>query len=149
MFLSDADIELLLREGKLMKNWTVDSITPNGYDLRIDEVNVNGSVTYIVPPKTHFLVSTVEYLTMPNDLVGFLWLRSRWSRRGVIGSFGVVDAGYEGTLTLSAYNSSNVEISLERGVGFVQIVFGKLTREAEKSYPKRTGNYHKSVGIKI
>lgn len=149
MFLPDVEIEKLLESGMLIKNWSADCITPNGYDLRIDEILVEGSSSEIVPPKTYFVVSSMEYIVMPDDIIGFLWLKSRWCRKGIVGSFGIVDAGYEGNLTLSAFNSSNSEVKIERGSKFVQIAFAKLISKPNKNYPKRSGNYYKSSGIKI
>ncbi len=149
MILSDWEIIKLLREGKLMRNWAEEQITPNGYDVRVEEVMVNGEKTSLIPPKTYFLVSTVEYFIMPDDLVGLLWLKTRWTRRGIIGSFGVVDAGFEGNLTLTGFNASDREVEIKSNTGFAPIVFTKLASRPEKLYHERSGTYHKSKGIVI
>ncbi len=149
--LSDSLIEKNVRHGLLIASgFNAKNVTPNGYDLSIGEIRIGG-ITYNgktrIPPLSPFLISTVEYLRMPDNITGSLWLRSSFSRRGVIGSFGYVDAGFEGELTLSFLNASNSELTISAGERIVQIVFEKLCSRSKRSYPERSGNYHGSRGI--
>lgn len=150
--LSDRDIIALSTKGELIaEEFKDESVTPNGYDLRaavlrIDGEDLDGGV---VPPNKHFLVATLEYLKLPEDVMGQIWVRSSYARRGVIGSFGAVDAGYHGTLTLSFFHSGTEGFSINRGDRIAQIVFHRMESLPEKSYSQRSGNYQGSRGITV
>ena len=64
-------------------------------------------------------------------------------------SFGKVDAGFEGTLTLSAFNSSDVDVVIPIGDRFAQIVFEWLDAPSEKVYAERSGNYQGQRGVRL
>jgi len=154
MILSDGQIEELLKEELLnIEHFSEDNLTPNGYDLTIEEISVKGEdpikegeVT--IPPRTWFAVSTREYVKFPPEVAGELWIRTTWARKGVLASFGMIDAGFEGNLTLSAYNTSR-KITIPIGETFAQMVFHKLDRSSDKLYEERSGNYQKSTGINL
>lgn len=154
--LSDRDIVAAIDEGKLgVGPWNDRSLTPNGYDLRVAEISVNGVVhgadegTVKIPPRTTFFVSTVERVRFPDDMCGNLWLRTSWIRKGVISAFGMVDAGFEGTLTLGSYNSSESEIEIPIGERYCQLVFHTMSSSSEKSYEKRSGHYQNQTGVTL
>ncbi len=137
--------------GDFVKN----GLTSNGYDLRIAEISVRGDSeirmegTVAIPPRTMFYVSTVERVRMPRDICAQLWLRTTWIRRGVIGAFGKIDAGFEGTLTLGAYNATDNPVEIPIGERFCQIVFETLNSETIKDYAQRSGNYQGQTGVTL
>ena len=112
--LSDKDIVESMMTGYLgISDYSERSLTPNGYDLRIAEISIRGDEkkytegTVSIPPRTMFYVSTIERVRMADDICAQLWLRTSWIRKGVMASFGKIDAGFEGTLTLGAYNATD------------------------------------------
>jgi len=154
--LSDGDIEVLMVTGKLkIEGFNDENLTPNGYDLTISDILIpslnasfsNGTVQ--IPPLTWFLVGTKEVVELPEELAGDLWIKTSWARKGVISSFGKIDAGFRGNLTLSALNASNKELGISIGDKFAQIVFIPLKRSAVKSYAERSGNYQGQKGVTI
>lgn len=154
--LPDHEILERLDSGNLViTEFSSESLTPNGYDLRIAEVSVpsrsemvrEGNAT--VPPGTMFFVSTLERVELPADLAGQLWLRTSWMRKGVIAGLGKVDAGFKGTLTFMAVNLSNEVLTLPIGSRFVQIVFETLHSPASLTYEKRSGNYQGQNGVTL
>lgn len=152
--LSDRDILAAMKEGTLkIENYSERGLTPNGYDLRVAEVMVDGKSqtegTVKVPPKTSFFVSTVERVGLPDDVCGNLWMRTSWIRKGVITAFGMVDAGFEGTLTLGSYNASDSPVEIPIGERYCQIVFDRMSSPSEKSYAKRSGNYQGQTGVTL
>ncbi len=150
--LSDREIISLSSKGQLIaEEFRNESVTPNGYDLRAAVLRYDGNEmgSGSIPAGKHFLVATLEYLLLPEDVMGQIWVRSSYARRGVIGSFGAVDAGYHGTLTLSFFNSGNEELQINRGDRIAQIVFHRMESIPEKSYSQRSGNYQGSRGITI
>ena len=151
--LSDSSIISMIESGSLLTG-DVDTkgITPNGYDLRIAITRLEGGKDcedILIPPKTSFLVSSLERIELPPHISASIWIRSSYARRGVIGSFGYVDAGFHGNLTLSFYNSSSSPIQLKKGDRIAQIVFNIMDQSVEKTYDQRSGNYQNSSGIKI
>lgn len=150
--LNDKDILALVSDGKLIsEGFTDGSVTPNGYDLRVNTIRVHGKEldNAVIPPKAHFLVSTVEFLYLPSDLVGQIWIRSSFARTGIIGSFGVVDAGFRGNLTLSFLNAGEENLKLSHEERIAQIVFHKLESNSGRDYSERSGNYQNSRGITV
>jgi dCTP deaminase len=154
--LSDRGILKAMEEGKLaIEDFLERNLTPNGYDLTIAEIQVgqdgerwkDGEVT--IPPKAWFAVSTQEYVRLGSELCAHLWIRTTWARKGVISSFGMIDAGFEGTLTLSAYNSSDNEVIIPIGERFAQMVFEELDSASEKAYDERSGNYQGQRGVRL
>ena len=130
-------------------------LTPNGYDLRIAEISIRGIDGVLregiarIPPRTMFYVSTVERVRMADDICAQLWLRTSWIRKGVMAAFGKIDAGFEGTLTLGAYNATDDEIEIPIGERFCQMVLETLSSQSVKSYEKRSGNYQGQTGITL
>jgi len=130
------------------------SLTPNGYDLRIAELRTADGAQHKegdarVPAGTFFHVSTIESVGLPSDICAQLWLRTTWIRKGVLGSFGKIDAGFQGTLTLGAFNASDEDIIIPIGERFCQMVFETLHSPAEKTYAERSGNYQGQKGITL
>ena len=154
--LSDIDIAHGLSTGYLgISNFSQRGLTPNGYDLRIAEISVRGDPeikkegTVKIPPRTMFYVSTVERVRLPADLCAQLWLRTTWIRKGIMGAFGKIDAGFEGTLTLGAFNASDDTVELPIGERFCQMVFEKLSCCSGKDYSERSGNYQGQTGVTL
>ena len=156
MLLSDAEILDYVRGGKLIvEGFQQANLTPNGYDLSIGEILIpDRSETYSsgsakISGNTWFLVGTSEVVELPQEITGQLWIRTSWARKGIIGSFGKVDAGFRGNLTLSAFNASHKDLEINIGSRFAQIVFMKMSRDAERDYGSRSGNYQDQRGVTI
>ena len=154
--LSDKNIRELIRNGELsIEPFVEKNLTPNGYDLTIDEIYIKKTDQYInegiakIPPLTWFAVSTREFVKMGAKVVSQLWIRSSYARKGIIASFGRVDAGFHGTLTISCFNASHEEVEIPIGDRFCQIVFEELSSKPEELYENRSGNYQNQRGIKL
>jgi dCTP deaminase len=154
--LSDKDIKSYIKEGKLsIEPFSEDNLTPNGYDLTIEEVFIPGVSEHVkdgvaqVASKQTFLVSTKEYVKLSGEITAQLWIRTTYARLGILGSFGKVDAGFEGNLTLSAFNASanNVDITIKNT--FAQMIFERMQSTPEELYEKRSGTYMGQKGVTL
>ncbi len=154
--LSDTDIVALIAEGSLkIEGFREANLTPNGYDVTIEEILVpstgkrvsDGQAT--VPGNSWFVIGTKEYLIFPSSLVGEIWIRTSWVRKGILSSFGRIDAGFNGNLTFSAYNASKDPIEIPIGERFAQVVFEELKSPPKKCYKERSGNYQGQRGITL
>jgi len=154
--LSDSDI-LSLIESQTLKigGFAESNLTPNGYDVTIDEVWLPGTDMRIregvaeIPPREWFVIGTKEFLELPLDIIGGIWIRTTWVRKGILSSFGRIDAGFHGNLTFSAYNASATPVELPIGERFAQVVFEELRSAASKGYYDRSGNYQGQRGITL
>ncbi len=154
--LSDADILSLVANGSLkIEGFDEKNLTPNGYDVSIEEVWVPSSDTRVreglahVPGGTWFVVATKEYFALPTDVIGEIWIRTTWVRKGILSSFGIIDAGFNGNLTFSAFNASQHATDLPIGERFAQVVFSELRSPAAKTYKERSGNYFGQRGVTL
>ena len=128
------------------------NLTPNGYDLTVSEIEIpNGEKRFKgklrIPPNHRFAISTKEIVSCGQNHCAQLWLRTSWARKGIICSFGKIDSGFKGNLTLLGLNSSEDEVNIEIGNTFAQIVFEKLSTPADELYSDRSGNYQNQKGI--
>jgi len=154
--LSDNDIMERLRDGSLkIGSFVENNLTPNGYDVTIDEIWIPGpnvrtrSGAANVPGGEMFIIGTKEYMEFPEDLVGQIWIRTSWARKGILSSFGRIDAGFHGNLTFSAINASKETVQVLVGERFAQVVFEELKSRPNKSYRERSGNYQGQRGITL
>ncbi len=152
--LTDADIRDAVRDGRMdIEPFSEDQLTPNGYDLAIAEVALPDTGqsflagAAVVPPLTRFMVSTRERVRLGPDMAAQLWLRTSWARRGVIASFGRIDAGFDGTLTFGAFNASAEALEVPLGETFAQMVIDRMTGSAEGTYGERSGHYQDQRGV--
>ena len=154
--LSDRDILERRERGELgIEPYAEKNLTPNGYDLSIAEVLVRPGTAKVtegtvrVPAGAPFLVSTKEFVRMPGDVAGQLWIRSSYARRGVLAAFGKVEAGFEGTLTIGAFNAGPELLEIPIGDRFCQLAFEKMHSLPEKLYKDRSGNYQGQRGVTL
>ncbi|HHH80123.1 MAG TPA: dCTP deaminase, partial [Thermoplasmatales archaeon] len=153
--LSDRDIKEAIKNSEIsIEPFVEENLTPNGYDLTIDEIYIKKTGQHIkegvarVPPLTWFAVSTKEFVKMGSRVASQLWIRSSYARKGIIAGFGKVDAGFHGTLTVGCFNANHEEVEIPIGDRFCQIVFETLFSQPEELYDKRSGNYQNQRSIK-
>lgn len=92
-------------------------------------------------PQEYALVSTLESIKVPKDLMAVLYPRSSTNRKGLsVDLTGIIDSGYEGQLTLPVRNNTRAQtIRLYPGERFCQLVFEELTESVEA----RQSRHHK------
>ena len=154
--LSDAGILSYRARGELsIEPFLEASLTPNGYDVSVEEVAIPSSGQRVregvahVASLTRFAVSTRETITLGRTVAAQIWLRTTWARRGVLASFGMIDAGFSGTLTFGALNASDATLDPPIGERFAQIVFQTLESPAAETYGLRSGTYQGQKGVTL
>lgn len=154
--LPDHEIEKRMREGSLgIRDYSPDSLTPNGYDLRIAELSLPSEGKVLkdgvarIPPKAMFFISTIEYVELPDDVAAQLWTRTSWIRKGLLVGLGKIDAGFHGTLTFAGFNASDKEVEVPIASRFVQMCFETMHSKVDMTYEKRSGNYQGQKGITL
>lgn len=154
--LSDTDILARLSNGSLrIDGFSEKNLTPNGYDVTIAQVLIpatgerHSSGKVVAQPGARLVIGTKEVFSLPSDLVGQIWIRTSWARKGLLSSFGIIDAGFKGNLTFSAMNTSRDPVEVPIGDRFAQVVFMTLSSPSQKDYGERSGNYQGQRGITL
>tara|TARA_B100001029_G_scaffold154014_1_gene137971 strand:+ start:3863 stop:4342 length:480 start_codon:yes stop_codon:yes gene_type:complete len=151
--LSDEAILAALDVGQIeIEPFDSENLTPNGYDLSIKEIEIpkgrkvtEGELS--IPAGKRFAVSTKERIACGPNVCAQLWLRTSWARKGIMCSFGKIDSGFDGTLTLLGFNSGEEDVKLVTGETFAQMVFEMMTGPATSLYSERSGNYQNQSGV--
>jgi len=139
-----------------------------GYDLRIaDEflifTTATGSITVvdpkamdsaamvpfkgdvcIVPPNSFVLGRSVEYFTMPANVLGLCLGKSTYARCGVVTNFTPFEPGWCGHVTIEISNTTPLPAKIYANEGIAQVIFWEGD-EPEKGYGN--GKYQGQVGI--
>lgn len=145
-----------------------------GYDLRMDKtvkvmsqknkklvstINTTmedlGSLysTFVIPddgcfllkPLSRCLVSTLELIKMPTDVVGITKPKSTLSRLGLEVASVVIEPNWTGNITLEVFNKTDRNIALYPGMPICQLMFW-LGEEPEAVY---NGKYQGDKGIAV
>lgn len=80
----------------------------------------------IIKPDDYFLVTTMEVLNTPKDLMPVVYPRSSLFRAGLLLLNTKTDPGYKGKLTMGLKNLSGFEIKLEIGARICNVVFHRI-----------------------
>lgn len=100
----------------------------------------------VLHPGEFMLGSTLEYLSLPPDLMAYVIGRSSLGRLGlIIATATHVAPGYKGTLTLELTNVGTLPIQLWPGVRIAQLVVHRLSRSVGEGYASH-GRYPFAVG---
>ena len=122
----------------------VDLLSPDPSEyFRVVEIPDGGLV---VPPRTPVLLHTEEYLRLPEDVAAICELRSTLARFGFIAPPTVVDAGFEGQLTIEVFWSGLRPARIYRGLRFLHVVFFEVVGGVERPY---SGSYQGQRGVRL
>jgi deoxycytidine triphosphate deaminase len=94
------------------------------------EVNKNSSELFTLHPGEYCLVTTIEKVNMPLELVGIIRPRGTLFRSGIMLMTGQVNPGYSGEQTFGMYNASPFEFELEMGSRIAHILFAEIEGES-------------------
>lgn len=171
MIISDRSIEKMLESGSLkIESLTEGQVQPASVDIRLGrtfcvvEDSPSGIVTldheihykmiesdtYVLLPGQFVLATTMEYITLPNDLTAFVEGRSSLGRMGLfIQNSGWVDPGFEGEITLELYNANRCAIELKAGRRIGQLVFAKMDAPAHSPYRGKYQGQRGATGSRV
>ncbi len=83
----------------------------------------------VIKPGDYFLVTTMETLNTPKDLMPIVYSRSSLFRAGLLLLNTKTDPGYKGKLTMGLKNLSAFEVKLQIGARICNLVFHKIDGE--------------------
>ena len=99
-------------------------------------VTIEDEEPFIIQPGSFVLGSTLESITLPDDIVARVDGRSSLGRLGLLvhATAGYVDPGWMGRLTLELSNQSQMPIALYYGMNVSQISFLRMSTPVERPY---------------
>lgn len=106
----------------------------------LQEVNPDEGI--LLTPGDLFLGCSREYFCMPNNVCGQVFTKSSLGRVFINHMMaGVIDAGFEGTITLELRNEGKHNVVIPYGARVVHIQFSYLNDVPELDYSQRTSRY--------
>jgi dCTP deaminase len=99
-------------------------------------VEIGEDEPFILHPGEFVLGSTLERVTLPDDLVARLEGKSSLGRLGLLihSTAGFIDPGFDGHVTLELSNVANLPITIYHGMKIGQISFMQMTEPASAPY---------------
>src|SRR5690625_663807 len=99
-------------------------------------VETEADDAFILHPGEFVLASTLELVTVPDDVAARLEGKSSLGRLGLLthSTAGFVDPGFSGHVTLELSNVSTLPMKLWPGMKIGQLCFFRLSSPAEESY---------------
>lgn len=99
-------------------------------------IEIPAEEPFVIQPGTFFLGSTLETITLPDDIVGRVDGKSSLGRLGLLvhATAGFIDPGWTGRLTLELSNQSQMPIALYREMRIAQISFLRLSTPVDRPY---------------
>lgn len=114
-----------------------------------EEILIENDKAFFLHPGELALAATLESVTIPDDLVGWLDGRSSLARLGLMVHVTAhrIDPGWHGQIVLEIFNSGKLPLALRPGMDICAINFETLSSAAEKPYNKRTdAKYQNQTG---
>jgi len=162
MVLSDRTIRQLVASGRIrIDPFDSDDVQPSSVDLHLgvdfqvfrnsrypyidpsreqagltERVDASAEEPFVLHPGEFVLGTTVERITLPDDIVARLEGKSSLGRLGLLihSTAGYVDPGWDGRLTLELSNVANLPIVLTPGMKIGQISFAQMTTPVDRPY---------------
>ena len=162
MVLSDGAIRRLIEAGRIgIDPYDPALMQPSSLDVRADRffrvfrnsrypyidvmqaqdeltelVEVEDGEPFILHPGEFVLGSTLERVTLPDDLVARLEGKSSLGRLGLLihSTAGFIDPGWDGHVTLELSNVANLPITIYPTMKIGQLSFVQLSEPAERPY---------------
>jgi len=162
MLLPDHELAAAIKEDRLgVSPFDPDLIQPSSIDVRLDRrfrvfnnqkythidpskqqddltsaVEVGDDESFVLHPGEFVLASTLEVISLPDDLAARLEGKSSLGRLGLLthSTAGFIDPGFSGHVTLELSNVANLPITLWPGMKIGQLCVFRLLSPSERPY---------------
>ncbi len=119
------------------------------------EIALREDEAFFIHPGELVLGATLESVSIPDDLVGWLEGRSSLARLGLMVhvTAGRIDPGWQGQIVLEFFNNGKLPLALRPGMAICALSFETLSSPAKRPYNKRVDAKYKgqtgAVGSRI
>jgi dCTP deaminase len=132
-------------EFKIFTNINNTIVDPKGFDTR-SFVDFQGDVC-IIPPNSFALGRSVEYFTIPRNVLTICVGKSTYARCGIITNVTPFEPEWEGYVTLEISNTTPLPAKIYANEGIAQVLFFESDEACQTSYADRQGKYQGQQGI--
>jgi deoxycytidine triphosphate deaminase len=146
-------LERIESDGLIVNADIKQCLKPASYELRVGsyfdpgtnkDIPLDDGEGIAIAPRSFVLLGSKEMVDLPLEILGMLYLRSTYARRGFTAWFqGLVDPGYKGSLTFPLHNLTGNIIPVYGGERICHIIFERLSEAADQPYD---GDYQGSKG---
>ena len=133
-------------EWRIFTNVNNTIVDPKAFDEQ-SFVEFQGNVC-TAPPNSFILARSLEYIRMPRNVTGLMTNKSTYARCGLVSPITVLEAGWEGHITIEISNTTPLPARIYANEGIAQILFFEGS-EPEVSYADRQGKYQGQVGVTV
>lgn len=154
--LSDDEIRLLVEVTAAAGEPLIDPFDPSAvegasYDMSLGPLMVVAgkprtlgptAESHTLEPGDFVVLTTVERLRFPIDVIGHNGIMSPWARKGLVSLFSPqIDPGFEGVLEVPVFNAGDAPIELIPGPGhrIFTVEFVRMSAPASYSWVERHG----------
>ena len=109
----------------------------------------NGSRYIIIPPNSFALCETVEYISVPRDMLVICVGKSTYARCGLIVNVTPLEPEWRGKVTLEISNTTPLPARVYANEGVAQLIFLKAEQVCERSYADKAGKYQDQAGLTL
>lgn len=116
------------------------------YENIWEDLFLHDDTSFVIPPYSFALGHSIEYFKLPRNVTGLVFPKSSYARCGLTCLQTVLEAGWEGQITLEFANVTPFPVKIYANEGCAQVLF----LEGENcacSYGDRNGKYQKQMGI--
>lgn len=132
-------------EFKIFTNVHSRIVDPKDFDPHA-YVDFKGDVC-IIPPNSFVLAHSVEMIQMPLNVTGIVLCKSTYIRAGVLIPTTVLEAGWQGIITLEISNVTPLPAKIYANEGIAQVLFFEGDELCDVSYADRAGKYQNQKGV--
>ncbi|MCC6420652.1 MAG: dCTP deaminase [Gemmataceae bacterium] len=146
-------------------------LTSYGYDVRVGRhfkvfTNVYGAIVdpkhfdpnafvdiegdhCVIPPNSFALAETVEYFTIPRDILCVCVGKSTYARCGIIVNVTPLEPEWRGKITIEISNTTPLPARIYANEGIAQILFFRGEEVCRTSYADKKGKYQDQKGLTL
>lgn len=134
-------------EFKIFTNINTTIVDPKNFDPQ-SFVDFKGEVC-IIPPNSFALGRSVEYFTIPRDVLVICLGKSTYARCGIVVNVTPLEPEWEGHVTIEISNTTPLPAKIYAEEGIAQLLFLGSEQVCERSYADKSGKYQAQRGITL
>lgn len=101
----------------------------------------------IIPPHSFILGRSLEYIRMPKNVLGTVWVKSTYLRCGIVANFSPLEPEWYGYITIQVCNMTPLPGKVYSNEGIAQVVFFEGDEICEVSYADKKGKYQRQDDV--
>ena len=110
---------------------------------------VTGKDHVLIPPNSFALCETVEYVSIPREVLAICVGKSTYARCGIIVNVTPIEPEWRGKITLEISNTTPLPAKIYANEGIAQLLFFKGDRTCTVSYADKSGKYQDQPGLTL